>query len=135
MLSEKDITGKELDISHPDCHVLYASNDEDLLQILEAADYFVSNHIISCRPHPPPLYIAIKSVLMVLRQLNHKHSKDLKPIFVQIMSLKERSWQGPSRPVKALFLAKCDFSTITIEPSGSRVTKRMLSSKSAGLVV
>lgn len=38
------LNGKDLPESRPDCDLLFASNNEDILQIFEVSNYFVNNH-------------------------------------------------------------------------------------------
>lgn len=68
-LREKIGTGRDLRISQLDSHVLYGSVNEDVMLLVETADFIFHNFTVTSLSHASSLYEAVKFVLKNLREL------------------------------------------------------------------
>lgn len=69
ILSEEAGTGRELVISHLNSHFLYGCVEEDVMLMVEAADFFIKNPRKAFLFLAASFYKAAKLVLMYLREM------------------------------------------------------------------
>lgn len=72
-LCEEPVPGKDFEILHFDRHVLYGSVEEDLMLLVEAADFFITNPVKVSPFQAAPFYKAAKLFLTNLIEIPDAH--------------------------------------------------------------
>lgn len=76
-LKSEHTSGKSLSITHVDSSVLYVSEPDDALLLVEVANVYVINLAKTAKHHSLSLYSAARTVLVELLMFYRKYAADM----------------------------------------------------------